>query len=44
MNQVKFSQLEKILMEKAGAAESGRGGALSHLLAGAVVAALLVYA
>jgi len=44
MNQVKFSQLEKILMEKAGTAESGRGGTLSHLLAGAVVAALLVYA
>ena len=44
MNQVKFSQLEKILMEKAGAAESGRGGALAQLLAGAVVAALLVYA
>jgi len=44
MNQVRFSPLEKILMEKAGVAESGRGGALSHLLTGAVVAALLVYA
>ena len=44
MDQVKFSQLEKILMEKAGAAEFGRGGVLSHLLVGAVAAALLVYA
>ena len=44
MDQVKFSQLEKILMEKAGAAESGRGGVLSHLLVGAVAGALLVYA
>ena len=44
MDQVKFSQLEKILMEKAGAAESGHGGVLSHLLVGAVAGALLVYA
>lgn len=44
MNQVRFSSLEKILMEKAGAAESGRGGVLSHLLVGAVAGALLVYA
>jgi hypothetical protein len=43
MDQVKFSQLEKILMEKAGAAESGHGGALSHLLVGTVAGALLVY-
>ena len=44
MDQVKFSQLEKVLMEKAGAAESGHGGVLSHLLVGAVAGALLVYA
>ena len=44
MDQVKFSQLEKVLMEKAGAAESGRAGVLSHLLVGAVAGALLVYA
>ena len=44
MDQVKFSQLEKVLMEKAGAAESGHGGVLSRLLVGAVAGALLVYA
>lgn len=43
MDQVKFSELEKILMEKAGAAEAGRGGALTRLLTGAVLCALLVY-
>ena len=43
MNRVEFTPLEKILMEKAGAAEASRHGALSYLLVSVVLCALLVY-
>lgn len=43
MKQVEFSPLEKILMEKTGEAGRGFGGALVHLLTGAILCSLLVF-
>ena len=43
MSRIEFTPLEKILMEKAAAADGGRHGALPHLLTGVGLCALLVY-
>lgn len=43
MDQVEFTQLEKILMERAGDSDAGHKGILPYLITGAVLSALLVY-